>query len=193
MRRRRTTASRWAAVATGLLALVLLAFAGAAAAQPVRAPVEALTDDAAQYAARYAVPLDEAVRRLRVQQTSVAATDAIAQEFAARLAGISIQHQPEYRILVLLTGSEPVAERGAAGVPIVFRTGAKATHAAAIAAMRRHLIDLRSELPGARGAGYDQRSGEVVLLVTPEQASAMASTRSAPARSGSVELPCALS
>jgi hypothetical protein len=36
--------------------------------------------------------------------------------------------------------------------------------------MRKHLIDLRSELPGARGAGYDQRTGEVVLLVTPEDA-----------------------
>jgi hypothetical protein len=31
--------------------------------------------------------------------------------------------------------------------------------------MRQHLIDLRTELPGARGAGYDQRTGEVVLLV----------------------------
>jgi len=37
--------------------------------------------------------------------------------------------------------------------------------------MRRHLIDFRSELPGARGAGYDQRTGEVVLLVTPSDAS----------------------
>jgi hypothetical protein len=36
--------------------------------------------------------------------------------------------------------------------------------------MRRHLIDFRSELPGARGAGYDQRTGEVVLLVTPADA-----------------------
>ena len=32
--------------------------------------------------------------------------------------------------------------------------------------MRRHLIDVRTELPGMRGAGYDQRTGEVVLLVT---------------------------
>jgi streptogrisin C len=35
-----------------------------------------------------------------------------------------------------------------------------------VAAMRRHLIDFRAQLPAARGAGYDQRSGEVVLLVT---------------------------
>ena len=32
--------------------------------------------------------------------------------------------------------------------------------------MRKHLIDLRADLPNARGAGYDQRTGEVVLLVT---------------------------
>lgn len=95
----------------------------------------------------------------------MAATDAIAGEFADRLAGISIEHSPDYRIVVLLTGSDPVADRSAAGVPIVFRTGAKATRAQAIAAMRKHLIDLRNELPGERGAGYDQRTGEVVLLV----------------------------
>ena len=149
-----------------LLALVLLAFATAAGAQPVKSQTDALADDAAQYAAQFRVPADEALRRLKAQQASVAATDAIAREFAARLAGISIEHSPEYRIVVLLTGNEPVPDRTAAGVPIVFRTGAKATRAQAIAAMRKHLIDLRSDLPGSRGAGYDQRTGDVVLLVT---------------------------
>ena len=118
-----------------------------------------------QYAAHFAVAPDEALRRLRAQQASVVATDAIRGEFESRLAGISIEHEPQYRIVVLLTGSDPIAERSAAGVPIVFKTGARATREQAVAAMRRHLIDFRSELPGARGAGYDQRSGEVVLLV----------------------------
>jgi streptogrisin C len=149
-----------------ILALLLLAIGTVAAAQPAKTADEALADDAAQYAAHYGVPGDEAVRRLRAQQASVAATDAIAREFAARLAGISIEHSPEYRLVVLLTGSEPVPDRNAAGVPVIFRSGAKATRLQAILAMRRHLIDLRSELPGARGAGYDQRTGEVVLLVT---------------------------
>jgi streptogrisin C len=149
-----------------ILALLLLAIGTVAAAQPAKTAHEALADDAAQYAAHYGVPGDEAVRRLRAQQASVAATDAIASEFAARLAGISIEHSPEYRLVVLLTGSEPVPDRTAAGVPVIFRSGAKATRLQAILAMRRHLIDLRSELPGARGAGYDQRTGEVVLLVT---------------------------
>lgn len=125
----------------------------------------ALADDAAQYAAQYHVTVDEAARRLRAQQASVQTTDAIAKEFASRLAGISIEHAPDYRIVVLLTGADPVGDRSTDGVPIVFRTGARATHAQAILAMRRHLIDLHAELPSARGAGYDQRTGEVVLLV----------------------------
>jgi hypothetical protein len=138
----------------------------AARAQPVQTQGQALADDAVQYAAQFAVTPDEATRRLEAQQASVAATDAIATEFAGRLAGISIEHTPEYRIVVLLTGSEPVASRASGGVPIVFTTGAKATHAQAVEAMRKHLIDLRTDLPNARGAGYDQRTGEVVLLVT---------------------------
>src|SRR5213075_912415 len=94
------------------------------AAQPVKSEAQALADDAAQYAARFGVTGGEALRRLNAQQASVAATDAIAKEFAARLAGISIEHSPEYRIVVFLTGSEPVADRSSAGAPIVFRTGA---------------------------------------------------------------------
>jgi streptogrisin C len=143
---------------------------GAARAQPVETPQEALAEDAVQYAAQFGVSPAEALRRLKAQEASIAATDAIAREFAGRLAGISLEHAPEYRIVVLLTGTEPVADRTAAGVPIVFRTGARTTHAQAVAAMRRHLIDFRTDLPGSRGAGYDQRTGEVVLLITPAEA-----------------------
>jgi streptogrisin C len=148
-----------------VFALLLLAFATAATAQPVQTQAQALAEDAVHYAAQHGIGPDEASRRLRAQQSSVATTNAIANEFASRLAGIAIEHRPEYRIVVLLTGNEPVAGRSASGVPIVFKTGARATRKQAIAAMRRHLIDLRSELPGAHGAGYDQRTGAVVLLV----------------------------
>jgi hypothetical protein len=137
-----------------------------ARAQPVETQEQALAEDSIQYAAQFGVSPDEALRRLKAQQDSVAVTNGIAQEFVSRLAGISIEHSPEYRIDVLLTGNDPVPDRTAGGVPVVFRTGARATHAEAVAAMRKHLIDLRSDLPNARGAGYDQRTGEVVLLVT---------------------------
>jgi streptogrisin C len=158
------SAMRW------LLGCLLLVYAPAAAAQLVESQPQALVEDASQYAAQFGVAPAEALRRLKAQQASVPATDAVAREFAGRLAGISIEHSPDYRIVVLLTGSEPVAERSAAGVPIVFRTGAKATRAQALAALKRHLIDFRSDLPNARGAGYDQHTGEVVLLVTREDA-----------------------
>lgn len=147
-------------------ALLLLAISTAGVAQPVQTFDEALADDSLQYAAQFGVSIGEAARRLKAQQDSVDATDAIAREFAERLAGISIEHRPQFRIVILLTGNEPVAERSTAGVPIIFRIGARATHAQALSALRKHLIDLRADLPNARGAGYDQRSGEVVLLVT---------------------------
>lgn len=149
-----------------LAGFLMLTLATASVAQPVQTQTEALTDDAIQYAGHFGVTPAEALRRLKAQQASVSATDAIAQEFAGRLAGISIQHSPDFRIIVLLTGSEPVPDRIAGNVPIVFQTGAKATHAQALQALRRHLIDLRTDLPNARGAGYDQRTGDIVLLVT---------------------------
>jgi len=145
--------------------------AAAAMAQSVETRDDALLEDAGQYAGQFRVPLNEAARRLKAQQDSVETTDAIRREFADRLAGISIEHAPEFRIVVLLTGPEPVTRRSAGGVLIEFRTGAKVTHDQAVAAMRRHLIDFRTELPAARGAGYDQRTGEIVLLVTPADAS----------------------
>jgi len=145
---------------------ILFAWLLTAAAPPVQTVTEALDQDGSIYAAHYGVSSDEAVRRLRAEQASVPVLNAIAAEFSGRLAGISVEHRPEFRFVVLLTGEQPVADRSAAGVTVLFRTGAKATHAHAVAAMRKHLIDFRSALPGARGAGYDQRTGEVVLLVT---------------------------
>jgi streptogrisin C len=138
---------------------------GTATAQHIQTPSEALEEDSIQYAAQFGVTPAEALRRLRAQQATVTVTDSIAKEFASRLAGIAVEHRPDYRIVVLLTGSEPVTGRATAGIPIVFRTGAMATHAQAIHSLRKHLIDFRGELPGARGAGYDQRTGEIVLLI----------------------------
>ena len=59
----------------GAAVLAMVAWAGAAAGQPLHTPAEALAQDAAEYAARFAVTTDEALRRLRAQDASVAATD----------------------------------------------------------------------------------------------------------------------
>ena len=81
--------------------LILGSFAASAAfittgtsAQPVQTQAEALADDATQYAALSVCTPDEAIRRLKAQQASVAATDAIAVEFAGRLAGFQSSIRP---------------------------------------------------------------------------------------------------
>ncbi|HEU4876713.1 MAG TPA: hypothetical protein VFT07_02595, partial [Sphingomicrobium sp.] len=118
---------------------------GVAAAKAVPAPPpvqtsdEALAQDAGSYARRYSLPLEEAVSRLRALQASAAFTDRLRHTFRARLVGVSIEHQPALRIVVLLTGNAPVADTSIAGegivLPVQFRTGATASGDDVIRAM----------------------------------------------------------
>jgi hypothetical protein len=151
-----------------LVAAALALTPAAAIAQPhIQTAQEALAQDGAEYARRYGVPLDEAMRRLRAQQESVVATERLRQSYAGRLAGISIEHSPDYRIVVLLTGSEPVAPQtifaGGMAVPVLFRTGATATHDQLVAAIQEHQAAIRRLVPNSSGMGVDPRSGELVL------------------------------
>ncbi|HEV2866797.1 MAG TPA: hypothetical protein VGX37_09790 [Allosphingosinicella sp.] len=170
-------------VRAGRAAALILALAvGSAAAgqgrsepprpAPVQSVDESLAEDAADYARRHGVALAEALRRLRAQQDSVAATDLIRRTYADRLAGMSIEHEPEWRIVVLLTGSEPVRDRfisaGGRAVPVVFRTGAAATRAALVQAIATHRAAIAAMLPGLQGIGADERTGELVLHVRGE-------------------------
>ncbi len=135
----------------------------------IQTAAEALAQDAGEYARQNGVGLAEAMRRLRAQEESVAATDRLQEIYRDRLAGISIEHHPAYRILVLLTGSAPVPDQvifaGGMNVPIVFRTGAAATRDQIAEAIGEHQAAIRSALPNAQGMGVDARTGELVLLV----------------------------
>jgi hypothetical protein len=135
----------------------------------VQLPVDALMQDAAEYARRFGVPFDEALRRLRAQGDSVPATDALRETFKDRWAGIAIEHVPTYRIVVLLTGTDPVADQsiiaGGMTVPIVFRTGAAATREAVLAAITAYQAKIRDSLPHPPGLGVDQRTGELVVMI----------------------------
>lgn len=165
----------------GIVAALLLGSPAVAAAQAVsphvQTPVEALAQDAREYAARYAVPQDEAMRRLRAQEESVAATDRIREEFGTRLAGISLEHQPGFRIVVLLTGDAPVPDRtifaGGMQVPVTFRTGALATRDQVIAALKANQAALRAMLPAPPGLGLDERSGRLVVTMSSAAVSRM--------------------
>ena len=144
--------------------------AAAPVAQGVQLPVDAAMQDAAVYAQRFGVPLDTAMHRLRAQADSVPTTDALRTSFADRWAGIAIEHQPAYRIVVLLTGTDPVPDRtivaGGIVVPIVFRTGVDATRDALIAALLKYQAKIRESLPHPPGMGVDQRTGELVVAIS---------------------------
>lgn len=162
-----------------LLAIGLIGLATvAAAAPPVQTRAAALGQDAAAYARLEGVGEAEAGRRLNAQQASVAATDALAAEFADRLAGISIEHRPAYRIIVHLAGPDPVTPRmlnfGAESLPVEFIPGAAVTRRFAVAALETHLGDLSRLFPGSRGIGYDPRTAAIVVLLRGGTASSAA-------------------
>jgi hypothetical protein len=87
---------------------------------------------------------------------------------------VVIEHRPDHRVVVLLTGRKKVPDEtlvaGGRSVPVVFRTGAKATQAQVIAAIRRHQADIRATLDRAPGMGADPRTGELVVLVNRKDA-----------------------
>lgn len=143
---------------------------------PIESPAEAVAEDATEYARQFAVPLPEALARLSAQEASVAVTDRIAGRYRDRLAGIAIEHRPAYRILVSLTGTEPVAEErlvaGGITVPIVFRTGAAVTRERVIWAMTYHQAAIRAALRSAPGMGLDPRTGKLVVIIGSADASA---------------------
>lgn len=159
-----------------ILALAALIAATPAAAQDVPAPrvetpAEALAQDASAYAARFGVAPDEALRRLRAQELSVAPLDRLLRHYRDRIAGVAIEHRPAYRIVVRLTGDQPVLDRtiraGGIEVPVHFVTGAVATRAQVIAAMRRHRDAIVAATPGNEGMGFDPSTGELVVLGNP--------------------------
>jgi hypothetical protein len=130
---------------------------------------QALAQDAGEYARAFGVSAHEALRRLRALSDSVPATDRIAEQYRDRLAGISIEHRPVFRIVVSLTGTAPVADQrittGGMVVPIVFRTGAAATRERVIWAMTWHQAAIAAALPKPPAMGLDPRTGELVIVV----------------------------
>lgn len=152
-----------------LFAIVaLLGLASPAAAQSAQTRVEALAQDATEYARAYGVSGPEAMRRLIVQQDSVPAIDAIADRYRDRLAGISVQHRPDYRFIVYLTGERPVPPThvltGPMRVPVVFRIGAKASRERVLWALTNHQPAIRAELADTPSMGIDPRTGELVVI-----------------------------
>lgn len=140
-----------------------------AAVPTVQSPRAALAQDAAEYARQFAVSQDEAERRLHAQQDSARDTAKLQEKYRDRLAGVAVEHTPAYRIIFYLTGTGAVRDRtiraGGMRVPVVFRTGAKATREQVAWAVTYHQAAIRAALPAPPGMGLDPRTGELVVIV----------------------------
>nr|WP_277998550.1 hypothetical protein [Sphingomonas liriopis] len=129
-----------------------------------------MAQDAAAVAARLGVSDDEAARQLRLQAASAAVTDDLARRFGDRLAGIAIEHRPAFRIVVRLTGDAPVADEtvmlDGEPVAVAFVPGAAATQVEIVQAITAYQATIRASLISPPGLGVDQRSGELVAVVS---------------------------
>lgn len=102
-----------AACADQPLSTIDTPFDGDAPARSVSAPSEALRQDAALYAARYGVGIDEAVYRLSLQQPAGELNARLLAEHPATFAGLVIEHEPEFRVVALFTRGGEQALQGA--------------------------------------------------------------------------------
>ena len=146
--------------------------------QPTRTQTlaETVAADAQYIANAFGVPLDEAIRRLQVEQSTADQIGVLRQTYADRLAGISIEHTPDYHVTLRLKGTEPAGPvslgSGSASVRVDVVTGAAATLQELQSAISTNLGSLSKLLPTMFGVTADERTGEIVIEVKASAAEA---------------------
>ena len=151
------------------LLLSLLASTVARAADPhLQDASTALAADAADYARAQGVSQEEAVRRLRLQLASIAISDRLRVHYASQLAGLFVEHRPDWRLVVLLAGEQPTEElqlqAGDLTVPVQVRGGGGAPRTQVLRAIDAHRRELAAAVPGLRGMGADPRTGTLLVF-----------------------------
>lgn len=107
-----------------LATLVALLSPSALAQAPLEPPSEALFADALTYAEVFDVDLDEAVRRLQLQDEAGRLSAVFADEEAGEFAGLWIEHRPVWRVIALFrnpVAARPRLEKRIAGTPLTGR------------------------------------------------------------------------
>jgi len=140
----------------------------------------ALRESAMAYAEDHGVSLEEATRRLRLQGELEAALTELEDELRDRFAGAWIEHEPQFRGVVRLTGQGLELPDAARSIveqtrpPIEFVDGADATVDQLVERLGTVLPRLKSRNERLVGAEVDVRTGEIVLFleqdVPPEEA-----------------------
>lgn len=155
-----------ALAATGLAEGV--AAQGLLVSQPLSA--EQAFDADAQGVANYlGISLEAARSRLNVDEHLAPITGTIREQFANRLAGIYIEHEPTHRLVVRLTGNDLVLPQnfafGKDKLEVDFEPGASATFAELQKRFDAGFPALLKRLPALRSGYVDERTGNIVLEV----------------------------
>lgn len=153
--------------------LLLIAVAQTAHSQELSVSEAASGDvrpiEVEHYAKNYSVTLSEAERRTKILSALAGESLPFHKEFSGRFAGIYIDHIPELRVVVRLTGKESVSPRtvlkGEGGIPVVFTTGAAATleELESSVAVNRNKLFLK--IPELEDIYADEKTGDIVLIV----------------------------
>lgn len=153
-----------------ILLLLAAALGWTTASKAQHTPTRASDDDAVAAAAHLGISPEAAAHHLRRQHASVPVTDAVVARFAARLAGMSVVHAPHFQILVRLTGDSAVPpeqfEVDGEQIEVRYVPGAPASHTALVQAIANYQPAIRASLIVPPALGVDQRSGELVAVVS---------------------------
>ncbi|SJM95291.1 hypothetical protein [Crenothrix polyspora] len=155
-------------------------------------PAHSLDMDATEYTKAYDVSFTEALRRLIIQLSSDDVEADLKNKYKDRLAGMYVEHTPNYRLVVRLKGNAgvldttfplanktPVPFAEPLDLPVVFQTGAEYTLAELEKIRDAHLKEFGA-IPDLESVEIDERSGELVVDVfEPETASSSSLSRSA--------------
>lgn len=154
------------AIATATLIVPVMAVNSAANSDVAE---HALSEDARFHSASSGLPVEISYKRLRAESESAALVAKLRDSYRGRMAGLYIEHEPVYRIVVRLKGGQQEPSRffdaGAQKVMVEFVPGARHSQAELRSAVDLKISQIRSILPTLQGTYTDVRTGEVVLDV----------------------------
>ncbi|MBN1180301.1 MAG: hypothetical protein JXD18_13900, partial [Anaerolineae bacterium] len=137
---------------------------------------DALRRDAESYAEAHDVPLDEAIRRLK-QQDPVGELNAVLQEQETGVfGGLWIQHEPEHKVIVLVTGDaadrERIRHRYVQGGPLEETVEIREAQAtlAELETAQAETLRILEEIGSRADTGVDVRENCVSLYVADSDA-----------------------
>lgn len=129
----------------------------------------------------FGITPEAAAARLNVEENTPDIVERIRKQYADRLAGIYIEHEPTHRLVVRLTGSGLVQpefyqfDNGHAGsdqLVVDYQVGAEHTFADLQKRFEGGFAGLKSRLPALQGGYVDERTGQIVLEVVTDKKTA---------------------